>query len=197
MCSFNTLDELTESLLEDGFPKRDVGVAAELALKIRYLDRMIFSKEDEPIITFDTGEYSGLACYIDPDAEEKPDSYVIFVYKLSRKLRWVKRRIESHMGFFWLIKGSVLKSIFRQRCTREECIICLAAHEVRHRVQKLRKIRKFGDQGVDSCEEQTLKAVIRTVDRRFRWLRKRLKRKRIPAEYIKKRHPRKNLTRKL
>jgi len=120
------LDANIEELQKIGIKKEEIEITIKLMCAMSYFDSIFFKKGVE--MNFSLYDEPDLyAGYHSKEGEEDNEAYHIFVKRISDK---IKERNKNCVSFDSLNKLNFVEN------TEEEFILSVAAHEVRHRLQK-------------------------------------------------------------
>jgi len=136
----STLKEIRRDLKKKGASREDIEIALELMVRISSLDELVFSKDESCLITLVPTRkhvYGFPAAYSRANGDEE-ETYLIFVNGIADFLK--KEKSQKKMV--------ITKEKGRNRLklvppTWDGLLVPMAAHEVRHRVQRKLKVKKF------------------------------------------------------
>jgi hypothetical protein len=145
-----TLKEIERELKSKGAKNKDIAIGLSILPFLAKLDRALFPEKPavinfslkKPVFEMHAGHY--------PDKRTNV-RYSIFLKDLAELLKKQKRRK------VWLLRGK--KGILRER-TWKELLFCIAGHEVRHRIQHDRKIKKFSPASAKKIKDYQLRSII-------------------------------------
>ena len=178
---FKNLEQIESELKEMGVEDKDIEIALKLITRIGALDRKIFP--DNPVTFSYTlkeppeKEFVGFEI---PEADEKERFYRIYLKNLART---VNNRIKEELLPFFKL-GEEKKQIKLLKHKPEEFLLSVAAHEVRHRVQKDFSLEPLSPDSARSIENQLLKSIIEYRELEFEEIKKILIREKKSEEYI-------------
>ena len=150
----STLKELKKELKEKGAKKEDIKVALRMLVCLAGLDRLVFP-ENPATVNFSIGKYRlGFFTAHRLPSEQTEARYNIYINGLAKSLR------EEKKEGLWIL--NVSKNQFRpMRPTWEELLVHIAAHEVRHRVQRDCSLKKFSPKSANLVKDELLKSTIK------------------------------------
>jgi len=134
------INEIKKSLLEKGFEQEDVELSVQLADDISKIDSLVFS-DGIPISYADS--FSEHTAQYHPGSEEENQSelYIIYAKGMSGKIAKGKNIFQFNKNGKLILKNSEGEEGIE--ITSEELLFGVAAHEVRHRVQKSSDFKKL------------------------------------------------------
>jgi len=174
-----SLQEIGQELKEKGVEERNIKMALALMKRIGALDRKIFPenpasfifalKEDIP------GDFAG---FVRPEKDEKERSYQITVKNIAE---YIKEEEGKKVPIF----GPERQLKF-QKYDKEQFLISVAAHEIRHRVQHDHSIKNFSPEDAKLVDDQLLRYIIEFYEIEFEEREKIYRRENKSEEFIKK-----------
>lgn len=171
--------EAKQELERKGVKKENAELASRLMALIGFLDQIIFS--DNPAafdFAFEKGRSENIAGFIRPEENKKERSYRIHVDDLSKLVNEEKNKKILHLG-----PG---RRIEREKYYNDgEFFASIAAHEVRHRVQRDQKIKLFSPEDAKSRQSPLLSHIIDFCAEEFKEREKMYRKENKPEGFIK------------
>lgn len=163
--------------LKAKYKEKDVDKALGLAKRISALDRHVFP--EKPIEEFNfspKARGSSMAGHV-PYRKSCPEHYTIWISDIAKR---IKDEIMNKQPVFCSRSGK-LRLVY---ISWEELLWGIAAHEVRHRVQLLKKIKRFSPRHVDIIDNPILRAMIGFQSCSFEILTKKYRKEGKSEQYI-------------
>lgn len=175
--SFKNPEEAVRELKEKGVRKEDIEATLGLEKRISFLDRKIFPENPADINFALKRKSKDFAGFIIPEKDDdKERSYQIVVKGLARFLEKERNEEVAIFGLDGKCKNEKQYSL--------EFLI--AAHEVRHRVQRDKGIKQFSPEDAKLVKDQLLSNIIKFCEILFKEREKNYRKENKPEEFIRK-----------